>query len=335
MSEMRFNPVTRHWVIISEAREQRPNEFVVPLEAATERHVGKWRDDCPFCPGNEALTTEEITRVEDEAGNWLIRAVYNKFPVLTPEPEPEQYAKGTFLSMRAAGQHEVVIEHPRHDMTPADAGAAHLAELLRVYRARYIALRALEHIQNITLFRNHGARAGTSLEHPHSQVIAAPIVPPQVRYRLQDAETFYVETGDCLFCCVLEDELTAEERIIEVSPHFAAFVPYAALSPFHQWIFPKRHSASFDALTDEEISDLAGLLSRTMIRMRDGISDPDFNLSIRSAPTGLADAPFYHWYIALVPRVNRLAGFELGTGMHINPLLPERAAEQLRAVEVT
>ena len=333
MSQMRFNPVTRHWVIISEDRDDRPNEFHQPDER-TQRHSGEWRDDCPFCPGNEDPTAEELARVEDEAGNWLIRTVYNKFPALHSQTNVKKNSNGTFLSMEAAGQHEVVIEHPQHDLQPASIAPDHLAQLLRVYRDRYTALRKLDHIENITLFRNHGIRAGTSLEHPHSQVIAAPIVPPQVRLRLLDAEQFHAKNGACLFCCVLEDELAAEERIIEVSPGFVGFVPYAALSPYHQWIFPRRHSSSFDDMTAEEIDDLARLLSRMMIRMRDGIGDPDFNLSVRSAPTGVADSPFFHWYIALVPRINRLAGFELGTGMHINPLPPERAAEQLRTVEV-
>lgn len=333
MSQMRFNPVTHHWVIISGDREERPYDFDAP-EVKTQRHSGERRDDCPFCPGNEDFTTEELARVEDQAGNWLIRAVYNKFPALFSKPKLRRQTKGTFLSMEASGQHEVVIEHPRHDVQPASHTPEHLAQLLGVYRDRYAALRKMKHIENITLFRNHGQRAGTSLEHPHSQVIAAPIVPHQVRLRLQDAEQFHSKNGACLFCRVLEEELAAEERIVEESPHFAGFVPYAALSPYHQWIFPKRHCASFDDMTGEEIDDLARLLNRMMIRMRDGIGDPDFNLSVRSAPTALADSVFFHWYIALIPRVNRIAGFELGSGMHINPVAPEQAAAQLRAVDL-
>lgn len=331
MSQMRFNTVTRDWVIMAGDRAGKPNDF---SESSSPRPRMRWRQNCPFCPGNEAETPDEISRIDDGTGNWLIRVVANRYPAFQPEPELCREVNSTFLSMRAAGRHEVVVEHPRHDLNFASAGPGHLARLIRVFRERYAALRELEHTRIVTVFRNHGVRAGTSLKHPHSQIAAAPIVPPRMRLRMQDARRFHEETGACLFCQVIEDELAAGERLVEISPLFLAFVPFAALSPYHQWIFPRRHAASFDSISDAEIDDLGRVLNRMALRMRDGIGDPDFNLSIRSAPTGAGEAPFFHWYVALVPRISRVAGFEMGSGMYINTVLPERAAEDLRSVEL-
>lgn len=330
MSQMRFNPVTRDWVILAEERGDRPHDFQHGGGAArpTDRH----RRDCPFCPGNEDPAVEEIARRADEEGGWRVRVIPNKFPALRPDENIERKSEGMFLWMEAAGHHEVVIDHPRHDAQPATIGREHLAELLGVYRERYAALRSLDYVRHITVFRNHGVRGGASLEHPHSQIVAAPIVPPQVRLRMQDARRFREEVGRCLFCEVLADERKSGERMVEDCGTFAGFVPFGALTPYHQWIFPERHTASFDAITDAEIEDLATVLSRMLVRLREGVGDPDFNLSIRSAPTEEAEVPHYHWYVAIVPRISRIAGFEMGSGIFTNPVSPERAAERMRSV---
>jgi len=333
MSQMRFNPVTRDWVILAEERAGRPNDFHSSGKRP-ERPTEKYRDECPFCPGNEDPLVEDIDRREDEDGNWRIRVVPNKYPALRPDGSIDRKSEGMFLSMDAAGHHEVVIDHPRHDLQPASIDRDHLAEVIRVYRDRYADLGALDYVRHITIFRNHGVRAGTSLQHPHSQIVAAPIVPPQVRMRMEDGHRFRAEVGRCLFCEVLADERRSGERIVEDSGAFAGFVPFGALTPYHQWIFPERHAASFDAITDAEIDDLATVLARMLMRLREGVGDPDFNLSIRSAPTDEADVPHYHWYVAIIPRISRIAGFEMGSGIFTNPVSPETAAKRLRAVSL-
>ena len=211
---------------------------------------------------------------------------------------------------------------------------AHLATVLRLYRERYAILRQNPAIESIIIFKNHGERAGTSLEHPHSQIAAAPVISPSVRIRLEEASRHYDEDGECLYCRVLQDELEAGERLLETSAHFAGFVPYAALSPYHTWVFPRRHSSSFDEINDEEISDLAQILSRLLRRISLALGDPDYNFSIRSAPTSEAVSHYYHWYLAIVPRVSHVAGFELGSGMYINSQPPEQSAEILRQAQI-
>jgi UDPglucose--hexose-1-phosphate uridylyltransferase len=232
--------------------------------------------------------------------------------------------------MAAAGAHEVVIEHPRHDLTPATMEPAHLAMLLRLYRDRYAALRQDPAVETIIIFRNHGERAGTSLVHPHSQIVAAPVVSSSVRLRLEEASRAHDEDGECLYCRALRDELAAGDRVLETNATFAAFVPYAALSPYHIWIFPRRHMASYDAITDTETADLGEILSRVLRRLSAALGDPDFNFGIRSAPISECQSHFYHWYLAIVPRVSHVAGFELGSGIYINSMCPEDAAEHLR-----
>jgi UDPglucose--hexose-1-phosphate uridylyltransferase len=259
MSQMRFNVITRDWVIMAEDRARKPNDFA--SERAARDRVER-REECPFCVGNETATPGEICRVTGGDGEWRVRVVPNKFAALRPGGDERRESQGTFHAMCAAGEHEVVIEHPRHDMTMATEDERHAADVIRVHRDRYAALRELKHVESIIVFRNHGERAGTSLEHPHSQIVAAPIVPPQIRMRIEEASRFYDETGECVFCQVMADELEAGDRIVEATEHFVAFVPYAALSPFHQWIFPRRHESSFDGISEEEIEDLAGLMGR-------------------------------------------------------------------------
>lgn len=330
MSEMRFNPITRDWVIVAPGRSKKPNDFRAAPKVSAPRPAH--RPDCPFCVGNEE--PGEIQRAPAPDGSWLARVVPNKFPALAGNHDPQRVTRGTFRSMKAAGAHEVVIEHPRHDLTLSGMDPAHLATVLRLYRDRYAALRKNPMIETVIIFKNHGERAGTSLEHPHSQIVAAPVISSTVRARLEEASRAHDEDGECIYCRVLSDELTDGTRIIEANDDFVAFVPYAALSPYHQWIFPRRHASSYDSITDGECSSLAQILSRVLCRLSVALDDPDYNYGIRSAPMSECGSHYYHWYLAIVPRVSRVAGFELGSGMFINNLLPEDAAENLRNVRV-
>lgn len=328
MSEMRFNPITLDWVIMAPDRALKPNDF---RRASQEKPARPpYRGDCPFCPGNEQQATAEIARAAAEDGSWLVRVVPNKFSAFDATDDLRRRVKGTFRSMAAAGAHEVVIEHPRHDLPLADMSPEHLAVILQVYRDRFRALRRMPCVESIVIFKNHGERAGTSLEHAHSQITAAPVISSQVRMRLEEARRFHEMNGSCLYCEVLREEMEARERVIEAEGAFAAFVPYASLSPYHLWIFPREHASSFDGISDAEIADLSGVLSRQLRRMKKAADDPDYNFTIRSAPVGEAVSCCFHWYIAIVPRVNQLAGFELGSGAYINSLRPERSAELLR-----
>ncbi len=330
MSEMRFNPVTRDWVIMAPGRAHRPNDFRPAPRVHADRPAH--RADCPFCAGNEE--PNEIARATGHDGAWSARVVANKFPALAGNHDMHRVTRGTFRSMAAAGAHEVVIEHPRHDLDLVDMDPTHIASVLRLYRERYIALRQNPVIETVIIFKNHGARAGTSLEHAHSQIVAAPVISSNVRSRLMEASRILDEDGECLYCRVLRDEWSDGARIVEANDTFVAFVPYAALSAYHLWIFPRRHASSYDSITDDEIHGLAQVLSRVLRRLDVALGNPDYNFTIRSAPMSECGSHYFHWYLAIVPRISHVAGFELGSGMFINGLLPEHAADNLRQTPI-
>ncbi len=329
MPELRQNIVTRDWVIIATERARRPDAFAVQREHLTPplRHDPA----CPFCPGNESHTGEEHIRVDGPEG-WLVRVIANKYPALVREGLPMRRLNGIYRSMNAIGYHEVVIEHPRHDLHPHQLPLEHLTRVLQMYRRRYLELRTDPRVEAITVFRNHGAGAGTSQPHPHSQIVATPIVPAQTRTRLEIAIRYFDETGECVFCRTVRDERSVAERVICANRNFVAFIPYAALSPFHLWVFPLRHMSSYDMCTDEELSDLAEVLRTVFGKLTTGLNDPDYNMLIRSLPVRLVQSDYFHWYISIVPRISVAAGFELGSGMFINPSIPEESARFLREI---
>ena len=331
MSELRQNIITRDWVIIATERARRPDQFALPRRNL--KPLSAHQNDCPFCVGNEEDGTFEAFRLSDENG-WRVRAILNKFPALSPTQARIRISEGIHRTMSGMGYHEVIVEHPRHDLTTALLDVEDIANILLVYRQRYSQIRQDSRIETIIIFKNHGESAGTSLEHPHSQIAATPVVPYQFRTRIDEAIRYFDDTGECLFCQTLQDELTAKERIIVESEYFVAFIPYAALSPFHTWIFPRRHSSSFDDITDREIRDLASTMKTVLAKLYHGLNNPDYNYTIRSVPTGEQGTKYFHWYIAIVPRVSRQAGFELGSGMYINTALPEESASFLRSVEI-
>jgi UDPglucose--hexose-1-phosphate uridylyltransferase len=331
MTELRQNLITRDWVIIATERAKRPDEFSKPETSLIP--IPHYRSNCPFCTGNELLTGgQELLRLSDDL-EWRVRVVSNKYPALSPEGERVRETDGIFRALSGFGFHEVVIEHPRHDLTMALMEIEDLANIIRVYRKRYIDIRQDSRVETVIIFKNHGRGAGTSLEHPHSQIAAIPIVPYQWRDRAREAIRYYDDTGECIFCRTLAEELQAKERIIFTSEHFVAFIPYAALSPFHTWIFPRRHASSFDEITEVEILDLAKTLKTVLAKLYYGLNNPDYNYTIRSIPTAEQRTDYSHWYIALIPRVSLSAGFELGSGMYINTALPEESAKFLRSIE--
>ena len=330
MPELRQNIITREWVIIAKERARRPDQFVGPKKEFA--HVPAFDPNCPFCPGNESMSAAETYRVADRDG-WKVRVIGNKFPALSQEGDRVRKMDGIFRSMSGVGFHEVVVEHRRHDLSPALYSVEDLTTVLGAYRQRYVQMRKDPRVEAIIIFKNHGESAGTSLVHPHSQITATPIVPTQIRHRMDEAIRFFDETGDCVFCATLKREIEDTHRIIASTDSFVAFIPYAALSPFHLWIFPVRHCSSFDEIEEYEITDLAALLRTVLGKLHFGLNDPDYNFSIRSIPAREGQREYFHWYLTIIPRIVRTAGFEIGSGMYINTAIPEESARFLRDIQ--
>ncbi|MBI5533395.1 MAG: galactose-1-phosphate uridylyltransferase [Deltaproteobacteria bacterium] len=332
MSELRLNVVTKEWVIIAPGRATRPKDF---KSRPSRPPLAAHDPDCPFCPGNEHLTTEESFRLPAalDAG-WQTRVVPNRFPVLSrDQTNPAPRHDGLKHAVDGFGVHDVIIETPRHDLTTALMPPSQVEAILRTYRNRYQVCQADPRLGHILLFKNHGPAAGTSLVHPHSQVVATSVVSYQVRDRIRTLEDHQALYGHCVLCKMVDDEIAEGVRIVHLNESFVALVPYAALSSYHIWIFPRRHMGSYGEINDVEVANLAASLRAVLRKLYFGLNDPDFNYVIRSSPRTCSNGEF-HWYLSIVPRLARAAGFELGSGMYVNDSYPEDSAAFLRSVQV-
>jgi UDPglucose--hexose-1-phosphate uridylyltransferase len=327
MSEFRQNMATKEWVIVAGEREGRPHDF----KAETERNgeAPRHREDCPFCTGNENETGEELLRFGDGT-DWRLRAVRNKYSALHPDHSVKRRAQGLFLMSDSYGHAEVIVESPRHDATLATLTPEELEEVIGAYRLRIAVISAMPNIAIVMLFRNYGARAGTSLAHPHTQIIASPIIPPHIRDPFQKAALHYDSYGSCVYCDMVEEERRQVDRMVYENEHYAVFCPFAARTPYELRIYPKRHNASFFWSGEQEIPALADALSRTLRGMRALLGNPSYNLLLRTAPVGDEDVRYLHWYFVIVPRMSTPAGFEMGSGIYINSVPPESSAAELR-----
>ncbi len=267
-------------------------------------------------------------------GAWRVRVVRNKYPALQQNGEVVRTFDGIHRSISAVGYHEILVESPLHNTCHALESKESVSMLMHAFRQRGRTISYDERMRHITYFKNHGERAGTSLVHPHAQLIALPMVPHSIRERAESARHHYDDTGRCVFCQMQADEIADGRRVILETKHFLAIIPYAAYSPFHTWIIPRRHESSFLRTTDDELADLGNILHQMLRKLYVGLRDPDFNYVIRSAPLQDDGRNYLHWYVTIVPRVTRSAGFELGSGMFINTTLPEESAAFLRSVEI-
>ncbi len=336
MSELRFDHTTADWVVFAPLRKLRPHDRPAERSVVESPEVQR---TCPFCPGNESLTPNEIFAVRASGAGpaeWQTRVVPNKFPALRIEEDDRRVQESrVYEHMGGCGAHEVVIESPAHTAFLASLPRAHVETVVRTLHARYVDLLRDKRFQTVVVFKNHGERAGTSLRHPHWQIIATPVVPRLLRMKLREATEYFDRYGCCLYDVLLEQELAAQRRIIAVNSEFVAFAPYASHLPFETWIMPRRSQAGFSALLPGQIPPLAVILSDVLRKMYVGLEDPHFNLTVDTVPRGEEDEPHFRWHIRVLPRLSTAAGFELGSGMSINTVLPEDAAEFLRTESAT
>ena len=328
---LRQNAATREWVLFAPERARRPEDYHAIQGTPTHErptHVAT----CPFCPGGEDNTPGETLRFLDDRGAWVVRAFPNRYPAIVPEGTDQRIGDRFHRHVSAYGHHEVVAESPLHNQTLALMGTAEIELVLRAWQERVRALWTLTRTDHVVLFKNHGPLGGTSLEHPHSQLVSLPVAPVQVRHRTDAALRYFDDYGHCVYCKMLEVERADQARLVSVGEQFSAFVPYAAFSPYSVWIVPHQHRCCFSHSTPEELQDLAVVLRDLLRRFYYGLHDPSYNLVLRLPSREFRDVAFYHYYFALVPRLGKAAGFEMGTGMFINTSLPELDAAFLRGL---
>jgi UDPglucose--hexose-1-phosphate uridylyltransferase len=327
MTELRKDPVVGRWVIISTERAKRPHEF--PPEPPARRD-----GVCPLCPGSERMTPPEILAFREGGQpndpNWTLRVVPNKFPALQIEGELGKAADGIYDRMHGIGAHEVVIESERHDIDLFDLPEKRFGDVLWAYRERLLDLKKDHRFKSILIFKNHGAAAGASLTHSHSQLIALPVIPKRVMEEMLGCKEYYRFRDRCLFCDIVVQEMDQKMRIVEETGEFLAFSPYAPRFPFETWIVPKRHQCAYEMIEGDQAKGLAAVFRRTLRRLNLALENPPFNFIVHSAPFQERAAEFYHWHIEIMPKLTKVAGFEWGSGFYINPTPPEESAKYLR-----
>jgi len=322
MSELRQDPITHDWVIINTERAKRPEDN------ATRSSL------CPFCPGNEHLTPEP-TDCFMEGEQWSVRVVPNKFAALDTQlplaPLSEAWSAG-WRRLQGYGYHEIIVETPDHGQSLSTLPQDKVHQIVEMYLRRYRALANADGaIRQVVLFRNHGRGAGTSLTHPHSQIVATPVVSPETRWRLSEEIEFFDATGSCGLCQMLNKELQIGVRVVDRSDHFIALAPYASRVPYHIQIIPRRHCSTFLDIEAAEVEELAAALSHALGALHRLLNNPDYNLVLVTPPLDQVHRLASHWFIDVVPRLTTPAGFELGSRIVVNLQTPEHAAAELRA----
>lgn len=329
--------MTGEWVIIATERASRPEDFHRDIDKPP---VPAHNPACPFCAGNERMTPPEVLAdrpidTEPDSEGWNVRVVPNKYPALDPWIESDWFEEANFFNgVRGFGVHDVIIDTPRHDLTIATMSRRAVEKLFFVYRGRFQQLEKNEQILLINIFRNYGVKAGASLEHPHSQVLATPIIPMRIQLRLNVAKEYHDIHSRCVACDTIEATLRAKDnkRLVLETERFVVFEPFASQTPFETWVAPKRHCASFGEATDQEIVELAQVMRDVLYRIYIGLGDPDYNYLIQANPTNTRHRDKYHWFIQILPRVTPSVGFELSSGIYICTSRPEDTAAFLRGI---
>jgi UDPglucose--hexose-1-phosphate uridylyltransferase len=329
MSELRFDPIKKHWVIIAGQRAKRPSEFQVTIET-------KGEVDCPFCPGHEHETPDAILTIPgQQQGSWAARLIPNKFPAVDLSGDPVGVVLPHHINREGRGRHEVMIESAFHSDRQAQYSTSHFASLLAIYQARLRLFKTKSNCLYSTLFTNVGYRGGATLSHPHSQIIGLPLVPNVIQTELDSAIEHKARHGSCLFCDIISDELDSSSRIVYANDDFAVIAPYASRFAYEFTIYPHNHIADFCDLDPAGIESTAKCLVRALSLMDKALANPDYNLILHTAPRNLPDGGgdgpnrAFHWHFEVIPRVSTQAGMEWGTGIHINSIPPEKAARVL------
>ncbi|WP_415407875.1 UTP--glucose-1-phosphate uridylyltransferase [Sulfurovum sp. CS9] len=339
MSEIRRDRLHSQYVLIAPERMRRPDTLAVPLTKFTLK-------TCPFCEGNESMTPPEIHAIrenEANATNWKVRVVPNLYKAVQIELEDHSKLTGMFESVPGVGAHEIVIDTPSHNSRMADLDTIEIRDWLSTIATRIADLRQDERLIHTSIFKNQGEHAGATQQHPHTQIIALPITPTRELNLLERHLQYYRRHGRSKVEDILENERLAEVRIISERGDFTAYCPYASAYPFEVIIAPRRALTNLDELDRDDMLNLADLMKEIFTRLDIQLGNFDFNLAFRLAPLNInfENTPyfphlkhFYRFTIRIMPRIYRLGGFELSTGMLINPVEPEEAAKLLREVKI-
>jgi UDPglucose--hexose-1-phosphate uridylyltransferase len=352
--EIRINPIVpAESVLVATARSMRPKKAEALAPRDTRKHV----ETCPFCRGNEDRTPPPILAYPAGSSEWELRIVENLFPVLGDDRSNIQFSFGLQQAIDGYGRHEVMIDHYEHGMAIHEMSVAHLGVLFAAYRDRMRQLyESNPRLKYVLVFKNFGPAAGASIAHTHSQFIAMPVVPENVHLEVAHSRAYFDKYQRCIFCTLIDEALTFEatiydresgairrrisvgQYVIERGKKFIAIKPFASRYEWEVHILPLQHQAEFLATGSDDLADLARVLRRTMARLDAVIGGAQYNYFLHSVPhdgNQGSNASSFHWHLEICPRTSIPTGFELGSGLFVNTVSPEAAAEQLRAVTLS
>ncbi|NQT00223.1 MAG: galactose-1-phosphate uridylyltransferase [Candidatus Omnitrophica bacterium] len=312
MDQLRRDPIVGRWVIAFTDNPRKPEQFKIDSKEEKKR-------SCPFCYSQ---------------AKWSTRVVPNKYPALTVEGELDRQGLGMYDQLRGVGSHEIIIETPDHRLSLADLPVHHLEKVIWAYRDRSADLGADQRFRYIMVFKNQGFSAGASLSHSHTQLIALPMIPKNVKEELRGARAYFEFKERCIFCDMITQERDEQKRMVGENSRFIAFAPFCSRFPFEVWILPKEHHSDFCDVKTEDVIELAKMLKEVLQRIKSVFRDPPYNFIIHTGPIQEANREDYHWHIEIMPKLLPVAGFEWGSGFYINPTPPENAAKYLREVKI-
>ena len=322
MAVLRQNIITGDYSIIAPERAKRPRDYVrarppkVPI------------DDCPFCPKGSALM--EIIK---DASTDNVFVIPNKYPVFTMDEEVVLQASKIYYSTHSLGGHEVII-FKDHFKDFSELSPKSIEEILRVYQQRTNFYYQDPEIEYVLVIHNHGPESGATVAHPHSQLFASSIIPTNLLKELEGSKEYFKKNGRCVYCDILQEEKEQKSRVILENEDWVAISFFAPRFPFETWILPKEHLSHFENIKTRTRRKLAEILHQVLAKIDLKLGDPGYNLYLHSLPPDLLEGhKFYHFHIEITPRLSFWGGFELGAGIPIDIVSPEKAALFLKKKE--
>lgn len=326
LNEFRQDLVSGEWVLFATGRARRPGEgqeikrFLQP------------RKSCPFEEPEKSGNEIVETYFNEAKTDWVAKVIKNKYPAVMEGEAGDVGRVGPFKVVGGKGVHEVLILRD-HERDFYEFSKEEVAEIFKIYQKRYLAMLDSGSRKYTLIFHNHGAQAGATVQHPHSQVISIPILPPDVKRSVDGSESFYREHGRKVYDVMLEWEMNEKKRIVYENEKFLAFCPFVSKTEYEVRIFSKEGHAHFELMPEKLFADLGDIFSMTFKKIGRALDKPDYNFFIHTSPIDHfwpKAHEFYSWHIEILPKVASVGAFELASGMQINVINPDEAAKLFR-----
>ncbi len=326
LSELRQDLISGDWVVIANSRGKRPDDFKTETKVSEKSSV----ESCLFCDPIASGQEKDVLIYNTADDDWSLRVFPNKYPAFTrPTGKIHHQTEGPYFWMDGLGYHEIVVTKDHFERIGTMENLK-VAEIFDAFQTRYLDLMNKKSVRYIEIFHNQGKQAGASIFHPHSQLVAIPVISPYVKLELKGADRYYKTNKKCVFCDIIEWEMEEDERVIFENDKFIAICPFASRRAFEVWVLPKEHQPYFERMETEDKIQVGEALNEAVRKINTVLNDPDYNFYLHTSPCDGKDYPHYHWHIEILPKTSIWAGFELSTGIEISAIEPEKAAKSLR-----